>query len=243
MISRKAIQQVPDASAFLRLPLEIRNMVYLYAGDATKYQLDDNNIVAYHGSRPSKNLLLICKDVHHEVLAQFFSITTFEVHPLTPNVTSWTPNHHIGALFSYDTLAQSAYVPLIRKMRVRIDVSRFIQGRKFQRSPHWRGYSEICTFDETDLEHCTAILYMRARELCKVLRVSAQNLKVVEIDWVDDYPEQVGTCDLELRSEVLEPFADLEGMQIRVRKLVIAEKGRIEVLNMVKWMLEVPTGN
>jgi hypothetical protein len=159
--------------------------------------------------RHSKNLLT-CKELHHEALGQFSAITTFEVHPLTPNTISWSPNHYIGGLFSYDTLAQSAYGLLMRKVWVRIDVSRYIQGKKFQRSPRWHGYSETCMFDEIDLKVCTAILDMRAQELCKVLRVRAKNLKVVKTDWVDGYPEEVGTCRSESGSEVLESFAGLE---------------------------------
>jgi hypothetical protein len=128
---------------------------------------------------------------------------------------------------------------MLRKVLVRIDISRFMMGRQMRPSGWRRDHlSTVCTFDEIGLEVCTEIVAMRARELSGVLRTSVPNVRVVEIHWVDDFPDQVGRRVLNLRASVLLPFTDLEGVQIRVRKVVMADKGRWKVLTMLNQVFE-----
>jgi hypothetical protein len=289
---RRPVEQNLDASKFLRLPVEIRNLIYAYASDprhdvryqdpwrvkplayhrtlngldigndyalsveqdmicyhnphnwedAISYQLNDNGILAIHGAhRPPKNLLLVCQQVHNEACEQFLSTSAFEVQPLTPNHKSWNPdwNRITGSQSTYGALAQSELAPLMRKVRVRIDMSRFRQRRQAVAAEWLSPDNEFtwCKFDETCLEKCTNTVAARARELCEVLRTRVEGLRVVEIHWIDDYPDDVGESELEMRARVLLPFTELEGVQIRVRKLVMSEVGRIKVQSMLNQTL------
>jgi hypothetical protein len=78
---------------------------------------------------------------------------------------------------------------------------------------------------------------LKARELCDVLMTCVPELRIVEIDWVDDFPDAVREIELQMRAKVLLPFIELEGMQIRVRELVISDKGRAVVKMMINRAL------
>jgi hypothetical protein len=268
-------QQDLEASMFLCLPVEIRNLIYVYASgarhevryqdpwivkdcdsgqdmicyhdirnreDATSYQLNNEGSIAYHGHRPPTNLLLVCRQLHNEAREQFLSTTAFEVQPLTPNHESWNSDYHTHkrSQSAYSALARSAYAPFIRKMRVRIDMSKFRQGRQVTPSRRVRfgDYNHtVSTFDEIGLEVCTEMVVLKARELCDVLMTCVPELRIVEIDWVDDFPDAVREIELQMRAKVLLPFIELEGMQIRVRELVISDKGRAVVKMMINRAL------
>jgi hypothetical protein len=275
---RRRPQQDLDASLFLRLPVEIRNVIYVYASgarhevryqdpwrfkdydsgqdilcyhntrnweDATSYQLEDEGIIAYHGHPPQTNLLLVCRQVHNEAREQFLSTAAFEVQPLTPSHESWNSEYHPHkySKSSYNALADSVYAPFIRKVRVRIDMSRFIQGRQMIPSARllYADYKHtVSTFDEIGFEVCAEMVALKARELCDALMTCAPELRVVEIDWVDDFPEALGERESNQRAGVLLPFTKFEGVRVRVRRLVMSEKGRRQVLKMFNITLRTP---
>ncbi|CAO2648294.1 Nn.00g075610.m01.CDS01 [Neocucurbitaria sp. VM-36] len=202
--------------------------------DGIAYQLDDDTgFIAHRGSRPPTNLLLVCRQVHREVIDQFLSTTTFEVQPLTPNDVSWRLDK--GKEGTYEALAKSAYASMMKKVLVRIDVSRFMMGRKSQQMNI--AAAQVCTFDEIDLAVCTEIVATRAGELCDTLRVSIPNVKAVEIHWIDEFPETIEERGLQLRERVLLPFIRLPGVRVRIRKLVMADKGRTPVNMMMSRVL------
>lgn len=277
----------PDAFPFLRLPVEIRNLIYLHASgsrkydvryrdpwrvkplryhpiyegldmnsapfadeydpsqdlicfhrgldrlDGISYQLEDNGIIAYHGSRPPTNLLLVCRQVHAEAKEQFLSTTAFEVQPLTPNDASWRLDNSLQP--TYDALAKSPSAAIMRKVLVRIDISRFMMGRESKRFEYTN--AQICTFDEVSLEACTEMLVLLAEKLCGVLRKSAPNLKVVEVHWIDDFLEATEPADLEMRARVLIPFTKLSGVRIRLGKSVMSETARTAVMGVMNRAL------
>jgi hypothetical protein len=268
-------QQDLEASMFLRLPMEIRNLIFVYASgarhevryqypwivkdcdsgqdmicyhdirnreDATSYQLNNEGSIVYHGHRPSTNLLLVCRQIHNEAREQFLSTTAFEVQPLTPNHESWNSDYHTHkrSRSAYSALARSVYVPFIRKMRVRIDMSRFMQGRQVTPSRRYMfgDYNHtVSTFDEIDVEVCAEMVALKARELCDVLMTCVPELRIVEIDWVDDFPEAPGERQLHQRAGILLPFTGFEGVRVRVRRLVMSEKGKRQVLKIFDMTL------
>jgi hypothetical protein len=128
---------------------------------------------------------------------------------------------------------------MMRKVRVRIDMSRFRQ-RQQAVAARWLSPDNrftCCKFDETCLETCAVTVAARARELCEVLRTRVSVLRLVGINWVDDYSDAVGESELEIRAKVLLPFAELEGVQIRVRKLVMSDRGRAEMMSVINRTL------
>lgn len=277
----------PDAFPFFRLPVEIRNLIYLHASgsrkydvryrdpwrfkpqrfhpiyegldkntatfieeydpsrdlvcfhrgpdksDGISYQLQDNGIIAYHGSRPLMDLLLACRQMHDEAKDQFLSTTAFEVQPLTPNDASWRLDYSLQP--TYDALAKSVYASMARKVLVRIDISRFIMGRQTKRFVNTN--SQICTFDDVNLGVCTEIVTSLADKLCDALRKRVPKLKVVVIHWVDEFPEAIEETDLQMRANVLIPFTELAGVRIRVGKMIVAERARAAVMGMMNQAL------
>jgi hypothetical protein len=69
------------------------------------------------------------------------------------------------------------------------------------------------------------------------LRTSVPSSRVVEIDWVDGFVEAVDGTSLQRRTNVLVPFTALAGAYVRLRKLFIPERGRREVMAMMKQIL------
>jgi hypothetical protein len=262
----------------LRLPLELRNRIYLYAAcantthtiqvasqwtagnktqpscshttstsllaehgahrssansrqsdrreDVVSYQLNDDGILALHGAPPPKNLLLVNRQVCAEAQEIFWSTTAFEVQPLTPNnANEWSTG-------GYEALERSRYAREMRKVRVKIDVARFSVGRQYL-WPRTRGVA----FEEIELEECLQRLVPLAEELCRVLRASAPRLRVVEMDWTDDFGNEVEAASLQMRANVLVPFTSLDGVNVRMRKLVVSERGRGEIMTTVGQVL------
>ena len=56
--------------------------------------------------------------------------------------------------------------------------------------------TQVCTFSEVELVVCVQRLVPLAEGLCEVLKGGVTRLKVVEIEWADDFPEDVsqGIC-------------------------------------------------
>jgi hypothetical protein len=130
----------------------------------------------------------------------------------------------------------------MRKVRVGIDISQFMQRRQITNV----GWREIyldtrSTFDELSLEVCTEIVATRARGLCEVLQTCVPGLSAVEIDWVDDYTDAVRESELLIRAVVLLPFTELIGVKVRVRKLVMSGSGQAEVKNIINQVLRCQT--
>jgi hypothetical protein len=194
--------------------------------DTVSYQLNDDAILAIHGTPPSTVLLLVNRQVYAEAQEIFWSTSAFEVQPLTPNdANTWSAG-------GYEALATSRYAQEMRKVRVRIDVARFSVGRQYL-WPRLRGV----TFEEVGLEECLKRLVSLAEELCKVLRASTPRLRIVEIDWKDDFGEEVNEAILKTRAGVLEPFTSLYGVNVRMRKLVASGRGRRNIMAMVGQVL------
>ena len=284
-IRLSGLRQSPTPFPFLRLPLELRNQIYLHAShantrhsiqvsspwragkrtqhfcgytsattlvaeydaakydantrrsvrseDAISYQLNDNGIIAVHGAPPPTNLLLVSRQVYEEAREAFWRTTAFEVQPLSPNDACWRLDQSLTP--TYEALASSKYAKEMRKVRVRIDVARFSKGRECKRFE--RVNAQVCAFWEIGLEVCAQTLVPLAEELCAVLEMNAPNLGVVEIEWVDDFPEAVEGADQQARANVLVPFTSLPGVKVRIGKLVMAGKGRGEVMTMMKQVL------
>jgi hypothetical protein len=194
--------------------------------DTVSYQLNEDAILAMHGTPPPTVLLLVNRQVYAEAQEIFWSTTAFEVQPLTPNdANTWSAG-------GYEALATSRYAQEMRKVRVRIDVARFSVGRQYL-WPRLRGV----TFEEVRLEECLKRLVSLAEELCKVLRASAPRLRIVEIDWKDDFGEEVNEAILKMRAGVLEPFTSLYEVNVRMRKLVASGRGRRNIMAMVGQVL------
>lgn len=117
---------------------------------------------------------------------------------------------------------------------MRIDIARFStsQARPWEPvQPH------ICVFREIDLQICVERLAPLAEELCKAQATYANQLRVVETWWVDNFAGEVEETALELRKKVLRPFAGLVGAKVLFGKVIMAEKGRAAVMTMVRQML------
>ncbi|KAF2033411.1 hypothetical protein EK21DRAFT_86220 [Setomelanomma holmii] len=253
-------QQSQPPFPFFRLPLELRNLVYLHASlgntthdiqvvppgragrhtrrldrteAATTYPLDDNGIIAMHGAVPPRNLLLVNKQMYEEITELFWSTTAFEVQPLTPNDACWRLDQSLQP--TYEAIAKSNFATRLRKMRVRIHIARFAMGRQCKRFEHVN--AQVCTFEEIGLAECVERLTPLAEELSKVLKETAATLRVVEVTWVDDFADDIGEDDLQLRAKVLEPYTTLEGVRVRLFKTAIAEQGRGAVMMMARQSL------
>jgi hypothetical protein len=207
--------------------------------DDISYQLIDDAILAIHGSYPPKDMLLVCKKVYVEAREQFLSVTTFEIHPLTPSDGSWIFEYYATVLRhpAYEYLVKSLFVPIMRKARLRVDMARFACYRLRQpRGRHARMIT-AAMYDEIDLETCTKMLAKSSKRLCEILKTCALNLRVVEIHWVDDFPHVVSGPDLEMRAHVLRPLSELDGVTVRVKELVMAGKGREDMFRMFECTL------
>jgi hypothetical protein len=189
--------------------------------DAITYNIDnDDGIVAIHGGLPPINLLLVSKQLYAEAREEIFSTTIFEVWPMTPNF----PPSCLGR--GYEALAESKYVKEMRKLYIRIDLVRSARPEN--------DWLPAATFS---LSTCTSRVRHYARQLCETLETAAPTLKSVEIDWIDEFGEQVEASDLELRQNVIELFASLTGVKVRMRRLVMSDEGREEVTAIMRRVL------
>ncbi|KAH7073587.1 hypothetical protein BKA63DRAFT_514405 [Paraphoma chrysanthemicola] len=201
--------------------------------DSVSYQLNDNGIIAVHASPPPMNLLLVNRQIYEEVRDAFLSTASFEVQPLTPNEACWRLDQSMTS--TYEAIAKSKYAKCMRKVRVRIDVSRFSMGRQCKRFE--RSNAQVCTFDEIRLYECVQRLQPLAQQLCKALKESAPGLRVIELYWNDAFGSEVESDDLQSRTRVLAPFVKLHGVDIQICRLVIAPEGRRSVLGMARESL------
>ena len=130
---------------------------------------------------------------------------------------------------AYERLVKSAYVQMMRKARLRVDIARFSCYRQRQpRGPRAR-METVCAYDEIHLKTCTEMLWRSSTRLCEILKIAAPNLMVVDVHWVDDFPHAVSGRDTEMRASILRPFSELDGVTLRAKKPVMAGNGRVEV--------------
>jgi hypothetical protein len=155
----------------------------------------------------------------------FWSTTAFEVQSITSDA-------HECSFDADEALSTPKHALKMRKVCVRIDVVRFSVGKEYM-WPRDRG----TTFEEIGLEQCLQRLLVLAEDLRIVLRTSVPSLRVVEIDWADDFSEAVDATSLQMRANVSVPFTSLGGINVQVRSLLIAKKGRREVMTMVRQVL------
>lgn len=236
----------PSSFPFLRLPRELREMIYDYfrqdpASDIQilsthvgpyiefdclpPYKNDpvfqqppaSSGLLAYHGTYPHLALRLTCKQIHDELWDYFLS-TTFEVGPITPHSDEWRFDP------TYQKLATSKRLPLLRKVLVRIDLA----------SLKMTTHLGSLRYEEIELEECALKLHSLAEMLVRVLRRQGKNLQYVIIDWKDDFPEE----NSQLKTSVLLPFGTLKDVQMRLGKLVVADQGRVAVKKMLDETLE-----
>lgn len=97
---------------------------------------------------------------------------------------------------------------------------------------------DAVAFEELELKTCCGRLSSAAEDLCGVLQSSLPMLTVVEMEWVDDFDEQVDGDDLQSRANVLVPFTSLHGTQVRVRRVQMPGAGRAEVTRMMRQVLD-----
>lgn len=194
--------------------------------DDTSYLLDDSGIIATHGPTLPINLLLISKRVYEEVQNVFWSTTEFEVQPLTPSDASRR---------EHGLLEESPYAKDIRRVRVRIDVARMSVGTEV--SYYGGRRVDACAFEEMELKTCVGRLTTAAEGVCEMLNSSLPMLRVVEIDWIDDFGEEVSGDDLQSRANVLVPFTSLYRARVRLRRLQMPASGREEVMAMLKRII------
>ncbi|KAH8717000.1 hypothetical protein GQ44DRAFT_713043 [Phaeosphaeriaceae sp. PMI808] len=209
--------------------------------DDVSYRLNDNGIIAVHGASPPINLLLVNRQVYEEVKEAFWARTVFEVQPLSPNDTCWRLDMSMKP--TYEALAKSKYAADMRKVRVRIDVARICGTRKSKRFADV--HTQVCTFTEIELDECVGKLVPLAKSLCNALKKSAPRLKVVEIEWVDDFgstsrgfSEEATERDLQARAKVLAPFTSLCGVKVRFKRLIMAEEGKATWASMARRVFD-----
>jgi hypothetical protein len=126
----------------------------------------------------------------------------------------------------YKAITQSKYVEEMRRVRVRIDIVRSTRPENYW----WHAKTY-------DLATCTGRILGWAEELCGLLETTVLQLKFVEIEWVDEFGEQVEARDLELRRNVLMPFTSLNGVNVRITRLIMPEEGAKEVMAMIRTTL------
>jgi hypothetical protein len=200
--------------------------------DATSYQLADNGIIAIHGTSPSISLLLVNRQVFEEAIEVFWDTTAFEVQPLTPNDACWRLDQSLKP--TYQALATSKYAKKMKKVCVRIDVTRFSKSRQCKRFE--RVNAPVCIFEEIGLELCVQRLLSQAENLCDILRTSVPRLRVLEIEWKDEFGEKMEWADLRMRADILTPFTSLADVNVRMGNLAMPEMRRREFMKMVKNM-------
>ena len=197
-----------------------------------------NGIVAVHGSWPLTSLLLTGKRFYEETYDACWSTTAFEVQPLTPNDACWRLDQSLEP--TCEALVLSNHLEHVRKLRVRVVVARFSMVRQSMRSR--RANTQVCTISEIGLEVCVQRLVALAERLDEVFKGNARSLKVVEIEWLDDSPGDVNKTDLRVRRNSLKPFTSL-GVQVQIKKLVLAEKGRQRVMGILRQVFGTANGN
>lgn len=239
-------KQDTDVFPLLRLPRELRDEVYTYIflsedwtppyhvltgivkhnriqhdqEDPIPFQPPGNSgLLSYYGKPPPLKMLLVSKQIRDEVLYLFYSRTAFEVGPLTPHDDIWRIDP------SYGRLQHSSQLANIRKLRVRVDVARMQMG----------SYLGGVVFKEIGIEDCISRVQPLAELLVRVLRKGANSLSVIIIDWKDDFPDDM---NWQLKASILFPFGSLEGVQIFLGKLTIADSGREAAKKMLDETLE-----
>ncbi|KAF2183877.1 hypothetical protein K469DRAFT_202677 [Zopfia rhizophila CBS 207.26] len=169
-------------------------------------------------------LLLVCRQIHEEVLDHFFSLTTFEVGPLTPHHDEWRMDP------TYQKLRNSVHLSRVQKLKVRVNLERMQMASSEGLSNH-----DGARFSEIGLEECVLKVQPLSEMLVRVLRNGAKNLKMITIDWKDEFPEDI---NWQLKSSVLFPFGNLEGVQFRLGRVKMADRARTAYEERLKETLE-----
>lgn len=236
---------------FFRLPRELREMVYDYFRQPLgsnciiktcfaqrglwKHEFDcpgpyhddpvplqpppTSGIISYHGSAsPPLALRLTCRQMHHELWEHFFS-ARFEVGPLTPHHDVWRFDP------TYQKLSMSRRLPLLRNLLVRIDLV----------SLRLMGTRGAMRYEDIGLEDCVSKLQCLAEMLVRVLRRRGKSLQSIVIEWQDEFPEE---RDWGLKASVLFPFATLEGVEMRLGKLIVEEGARARLRELLEETLD-----
>jgi hypothetical protein len=115
-----------------------------------------------------------------------------------------------------------------------IDVTRFSKSRQCKRFE--RVNAPVCIFEEIGLEVCVQRLLSQAENLCDILRTSVPRLRVLEIEWKDEFGEKMEWADLRMRADILTPFTSLADVNVRMGNLAMPEMRRREFMKMVKYM-------
>jgi hypothetical protein len=165
-------------------------------------------------------LRLVCRQMHAELWDQFLS-TRFEVGPLTPHHDEWRFDP------TYQNLSISRRLPLLRNLRVRIEV---VGLRLAERSEEG-----AMRFEEIGLEDCVSKLQVLAEMLVRVLRRRGKSLRSIVVEWCDEFPDE---GDWGLKASVLFPFATLEGVEMRLGRLTVKEEARKRLRGLLEETLE-----
>jgi hypothetical protein len=209
-----------EPSFFLGLPREIRDEIYSYLVSplATlscyRAEIRSENYVEKLGTPNSPGitcispprhhpmyLLLICKQIHSEVMQHFYAHTTFHVGDLIPQKAFWCIDP------VYDSLATNEHLGTMRRVGVRIGLD---QLPIWTSSPDMVGRSRIETLDP---KKSIEMMQSRARHLAAVLLHGATDLRTVMISWWDDWGADV---PWDVKKEVLLPFWVLAARGIRL---------------------------
>jgi hypothetical protein len=158
--------------------------------------------------------------MHRELWEHFFS-TRFEVGPLTPHHDEWRFDP------TYQKLSMSRRLPLLRNLLVRIDLVSLSIAARTERG--------AMLYEDISLEDCVSKLQCLAEMLARVLRRRGKSLKSIVIEWRDEFPDE---RDWGLKASILFPFATLEGVDMRLGRLIVKEEARPRLKELLEDTLD-----
>ncbi|KAH7125573.1 hypothetical protein B0J11DRAFT_528723 [Dendryphion nanum] len=174
----------------------------------------DSGFLYYHGAKPPLSLQLACRQIHAELWDH-----VFEVGPLTPHQDEWRFDP------TYQKLGRSSRLPDVQKLLVRIQLSRMKMRKEYSGwGSTYYGWGAT-QYEEIELEECVQRLQVLAGLLVRELRKRAKGLRVLLVDWVDEFTGEE-EMNWELKLSVLLQFGMLENVFIKLNRLVVAEKVR-----------------
>ena len=179
----------------------------------------DSGFITLSNPPPPVAFLLICRTIHAELLQNFYSTTVFEAAPLTSHHDVWRADP------TYQKLRASQHLPHIRILQIRIALQRMQKTEDdYPLTLDYRAASY--SLQEIGLEDCVLKVQPLVEILVRILRANATSLKVMIIEYVDEFlrddEDEDGGMDSEweLKSSVLFPFGGLGGMRFQLGEVI-----------------------
>jgi hypothetical protein len=247
---RRAPPSDPTAFPFLRLPRELREMVYDYFRQPESHSME--LITAQVGPWPWNTFDLPRETgpddpTAHQPPGSSGILSYYgTVPPLDLRLTCKQVHHELWSNFlstmcrvgpltphsdewrfdpTYQKLNTSTLLPTIRHILVRVELV------NLKMTKH---YGSI-RYQDIGLEECALKLQALAEMLVRVLRKRASSLRTLTIEWQDDFPSD---GNWQLKASALLPFGTLEGVHMQLGKLIVAEEGRTSIRNMLNETLD-----